>query len=216
MTISNERARLREAQIEFQNAEQIVEEARRASAHASAKWSASNSTVGELTRQLEDAEEDAPASSDRFIADLAAGGDVIETSRVEEIRKALDTAEIESSVWRAARKTAEQAVEARQRACDTSRDRVADAARKVAHSELNIAAMIASAEAARQAVLSESATLRTVARMLPQASLGRQAIESFLQQPWIAPVAIERAPHDVRYGEWFDALKSDATAVLEK
>jgi predicted nucleic acid-binding Zn-ribbon protein len=213
-----ERARLREAQIEFQNAEQIVEEARRALAHASAKWSACNSTVGELTRQLEDAEQDESASSsDRLIATLAGGIDCLDaTSLVDELRKALDAAEIEVSVWRAARKTAEQAVESRLHALDTSRDRVNAAARRVADSELNIAAMIASAEAARQKTLSELSTLSLVAKMLPQASIGRQSVESFMAQGWCSPNSIERAPHDVRLSDWFDNLRIDASAVLKK
>ena len=84
-----------------------------------------------------------------------------------------------SAVWHVAGKTAEQAIEARRHALDLARHRVADAARCVADSELNVAALLASAEAARQKALSELATLSMVMRLLPQASPRRQAVESY-------------------------------------
>lgn len=219
MSTSPERQKLREAQLDVQHAEHVVDEARRAAHHAQTKWSACNSAVAAIEREIAEIEEDErtspSSSSDRFIAELASGGDVAtleKPPRLDELRAQLADAERESNLWFAARKTAEEAVESRQRALDMARDRVADAARIVADKEVDVAALLASAEAARQATLSELATLTAVAKMLPQASLGRQAIESFLAQGWCAPIAIERAPCDARYGDWFDKLRADASA----
>jgi hypothetical protein len=217
MNAAKERALLRATIDEQAFAQNSLDEARRASAHATAKWSECNSMVGELTRQLADAEEEESASSsDRFIAELAGGGDVIETSRVDELRKALADGERESDLWRSARKTSEQAVESRLHALDMARDRVERAARAVADKEVDVSALLASAEVARQKVLGELSTLALVAKMLPQASIGRQSIESFMARGWCAPQHIENAAHDERFSDWFDALKVDADTVLKK
>ncbi|MBG0796649.1 hypothetical protein IYX23_02920 [Methylocystis sp. L43] len=214
MSASVERQCLRQ-EIESQTfAERALDEAKRAAHHAETKWSDAAGKVGALERAIEEAEQDAPGSTDAFIASLAGGLDVITESPVDELRKQLDEAEVEIAVWRAARKSAEEAIEARLIALDMSKHRVADAARRVAAAEIDVTPMLARAETARQAVLSESATLIAVAHMLPHASLGRQAIESFLQQPWCSPNSIERAPGGERHREWFSALCGDADAKM--
>lgn len=214
MPASVERQCLRQ-EIESQTfAERALDEAKRAASHAQSKWSDAAGKVGALERAIEEAEQDAPGSSDAFIASLADGLDVITESPVDGLRKQLDEAEVEIAVWRAARKSAEEAIEARLIALDMSKHRVADAARRVAAAEIDVVPLLARAEAARQAVLGESATLMAVMRMLPMGSIARQSVESFLQQPWHSPNSIERAPGGETYRAWFDALCGDASAKL--
>lgn len=213
MPTSPERQRLAEA-IEAQTrAHQAVDEARRAAHHTQSKWSAANQKVGALTAQIEEAEE-APSSSDRFIAELAGGLDVVVENHVDELRKARDKAEIESAVCNAARSTSEEAIEARMAALDLARSRVDAAARIVADAELRIDALLARAETARQATLVATAELMTVMRLLPQASMRRREIESFLQIGWCAPNMIERVSGGVELREWFAKLCADASAKM--
>lgn len=213
MNASAERARLRDAIEAQSHAQQAVDEARRAARNATQRWSDANQKVGALTAEIEESE-DAPSSSDRFIADLAGDAATVLESPITELRKQRDSAEAESAVWAAGRNVAEEAVEARERALDLARYRVEEAARRVADIELDVAALLARAETGRQATLAASAELMTVMRLLPQASLGRQAIASFMQQPWHSPNAVERASGGENYREWFDALKGDADAKM--
>lgn len=216
MTVSAERGRLREAIADQQAAERVLEEAQRAATNARERWSAVSARIGEINAEIEDAQEHAENSSDDVISALAVGGDVLDKprARIDELRAALDASEIESAKWRHAINLAEQAIEARRNAVDVAQDRVAEAARRVAESELNVSALIARAEAARQATLVATATLNSVRAMLPHASVGRQAIESFMAQPWCAPISVERASGGENYHDWFDALRADADAKM--
>ena len=213
MPTSVERQRLAEA-IEAANAAQkLLDEARRAQHNAQTRWSDANGRVGAFTAQIEEAE-DAPTSSDKFVAELAGGLAVVVESPVDELRKQRDKAQSESTVWRAACVTSEEAIEARMTALDLARSRVDEAARRVADAELGVSALIARAEAARQATLVATAELLSAMKMLPQSSMRRHEIESFLQRGWCSPNSIERAAGGERLSEWFDKLKADAGAKM--
>ncbi|MBG0795859.1 hypothetical protein IYY11_21090 [Methylocystis sp. H62] len=211
MTASAERARLREAVEAAKDAQQAVDEARRAQHNATQRWSDANSKVAALTRALEEAE-DAPP--DRFITELAGDVATLLENPTDELRKARDDAQAESAIWATGRTIAEESVMARERALDLARSRVDEAARRVAEIELDVAAMLARAEAARQATLHESAELMTVMRMLPQSSMRRHEIELFMQRGWHSPNAVERAAGSEAHRKWFAALCADAGATM--
>jgi hypothetical protein len=215
--LTPEREKLRDAIDNQRAAQQSLDEARRAQHVATERWSAANARSGNITRQIEALEEAPPDSGDDLmVASLAKGGDLATLDRpisvADELRAQLEASEDESAKWRRAQLVAEQAIEFRRQALDLAERYVDNAARAVADVELNVDALIAESEAARQAVLMQSAALFAARRALPDGSAKRRAISDFLAQSWCAPNAIERASGGERLAEWFTALTRDPTA----
>jgi hypothetical protein len=214
--LSPEREKLRDAIAAQTAAQQSLDEAKTAARHAQSQWSAANERSGALSRQIADIEENADDSTDDLVASLAKGGDIAvldkPTSIIDELRAQLEASEDESAKWRRAQLVAEQAIEFRRQALDLAERYVDNAARAVVDAELNVDALLEAAEAARQAVLRESAALFSARRVLPDGSAKRQAIADFLAQSWCAPNAIERASGGEDLRQWFEALMRDPTA----
>lgn len=201
-------------------AEQSLDEARRALAHAEAKWSASAERAGSISRQIEEIEEvGAETSSDSLISSLARGDDldVLDRpkARLDELRSRLAEAEEESARWRQVMKVAEATITDRKQALDLAGHFVDGDARKVIAAEVDLSDLMRDAESARGAVLDAQARLAAFASSMDHSNEKRRQIDNYLCDGWLRDSPWRERPAAQSIKDMFDALKQNADAKLE-
>ncbi len=211
MTLSNERAKLRDAIADQSRAQAVLEEAQTAAANARERFFAVNRKVDQLVAQIEDAAEQ---PSDKFIAELAGGLDVIVDRPVAELRKQLEAAEAEVVVWSAAMGVAEGAIEARRRALEQAQYYVDSAARRVVEAEVNVAAALCSAEALRNELLDAQARLAAIAGSMQHGDVYRTISNFTGDTGWLIDSNWRNRPAAQPIKDAFAALTVDAAAPL--
>jgi hypothetical protein len=160
--------------------------------------------------------EEASRDQDHVIRSVVAGGGVSELTRpVDELLAKAREAEEEAEKWRAARKTAEEAIVSRRTAVDWAQQRTKAAASAVIDAETDVDKLLLEVEAAQQIVLSKRAELMALARALPHDSDTRKRIDSFLSDPWLIEEihgGWEKRAEAAKVFQWLDALRKDAGA----
>jgi chromosome segregation ATPase len=220
-TSSPEREKLAHAIAATRAAEQSLDEARRALAHAEAKWSASAERAGSISRQIEEIEEvGAETSSGSLISSLARGDDldVLDKSKndLAQLRARLAEAEEESARWRQVMKVAEATIADRKQALDLAAHYVDGDARKVIAAEVDISDLMRDAESARAAVLDAQARLAALAASMDHSNEKRRQIDNFVNDiGWLRDSPWRDRPAATQIKTMFDALKRDASAPLE-
>jgi chromosome segregation ATPase len=215
MTLSPEREKLATAIERQRDAQASLDEARRAQQTATQRWFAASARVTSIQQEIADFEQSPQSSSDRLIADLAGGLDVLVESPIADLRKQLDAAQAEVAVWDAARGTAEQAIESRRQALDLAEHYVDSAARRVVGAEVNVAALLSACAALRDEVLDAQSRIAAIAASVDHASDLRKRLDAFLSEGWLLDRPWRDRPAAQPIKSMFAALKADASVPLK-
>ena len=169
-----------------------------------------------LAALREDAAQAQPAGA--LIASLAAGNaDIAELERPQvETSAKLEGAEQEVSAWRRAREAADNEIAPREKALQKAQRRIKDAVEEVMRT-VDIDAIIARAERARDTLIAERCRLAQICEALPWFSEERKAVESFLSHPFLAHEAGDGWKDHAAVEPWraaVDALHRDPDAAL--
>ncbi|MBG0800786.1 hypothetical protein IYW40_04665 [Methylocystis sp. H4A] len=211
MNASAERARLRDAIADQTRAQEALEEAQRAAANARDRFFAASRKADQLAAQIEETAQQPP---DKFIEALAGDLDVIIDSPVAELRKELEAAEAQLTVWGAARTVAEDAIETRRKALDLAQYFVDGAARRVVEAETNVAAALCACEALRSELLDSQSRIAAIAGSVDCASEQRKRLDAFLTDSWLIDAPWRNRPAGQQVKDAFAALKNDAAAKM--
>lgn len=208
---SSEREKLRSAIADQQAAQHALEEAQRAASNARERWFAASRKADQLAAQIEEVAEQPP---DKFIEALAGDLATIIDSPVAALRKQLEAAEAELTVWGAARSVAEDAIEARRKALDLAQYFVDTAARRVVEAETNIAAALCACEALRSELLDSQARIAAIAGSVEHTGDLRKRLDAFLTDSWLIDAPWRNRPAEQQVKDAFAALKADADAKM--
>ncbi len=212
---SSKREKLAAAIENQRAAQQSLDEARRAQQNATQRWFAAGARVTSLQEQIADFEQSPQSSSDRLIADLAGGLDVLVESSIDDLRKQLDAAQAEVAVWDSARRTSEEAIESRRQALDLAEHYVDSAARRVVGVEVNVAALLAATEGLRNELLDMQARIAAIAGAVDHASDLRKRLDSFLSDSWLIDRPWRDRPAAQLIKSMLAELKRDAGTSLK-